>query len=119
MQQPFFAARRLILEGYFSGTINLAIAPYQYEVKQAKYTFRQIKWAADAPAEDFSFFDCRILRDTGEAFTGLIYYPHPETKPEHFQSPDVLEILAPYMGGLQYGNELMIEVNCQQMNFRC
>ncbi|CDN16785.1 hypothetical protein RintRC_4485 [Richelia intracellularis] len=47
--------------------------------------------------------------------TGLIYYPHPETKPEHFQSPDVLEILTGYIDNLHYGDELTLEVNSQQI----
>ncbi|HIK33490.1 MAG TPA: hypothetical protein IGS17_04765 [Oscillatoriales cyanobacterium M59_W2019_021] len=115
MQKPFFRERGLDLEGYFPGTINLSIAPHQYRVRQAKYTFKNIKWSIDAPAEDFSFFDCRIIPISGEAIVGSIYYPHPETKPEHFQSPDILELLAPYISDLTYGNELTIEVDQRQI----
>lgn len=115
MQKSFFRELGLDLEGYFPGTINLSIAPHRYRICQAKQTFRSVKWSSDAPAEDFSFFDCRIIPISGEAIAGSIYYPHPETKPEHFQSPDILELLAPYIRDLQYGNELTLEVDGRQI----
>ncbi|MEM8603806.1 MAG: hypothetical protein AAGF24_08225 [Cyanobacteria bacterium P01_H01_bin.121] len=116
MQKPFFQQLGLDLGDYFNGTINLAIAPYQYQVKQAKYTFRDVKWSANDPAEDFSFFDCRVITNSNQPLTGLIYYPHPETKPEHLQPPDILEVLTPFIHGLSYGDELLISVKSQQMN---
>ena len=119
MQIPYFAELGLKLEQYYSATINLAIFPHRYEIINPKYTFRNVKWSAENPAEDFSFFDCRILMPskefTSSGIEGLIYYPHPETKPEHFQSPDVVEILTTYIDNLHYGDELMIEVDSQQM----
>ena len=115
IQKPFFSERGLQLDQYFSGTINLSIHPHQYEIINAKYTFRNMKWLQDTPAEDFSFFDCRIRLDKGEFLNGLIYYPHPETKPEHFQSADILEILTTYVNNLKYGDELIIEVDSQQI----
>jgi hypothetical protein len=124
MQKPFFRDRGLDLSAYFPGTINLSIAPYKYEINQAKYTFEHVKWSPNHPAEDFSFFDCQISIDVDSpeerpcqrVVNGLIYYPHPETKPEHFQSPDILEILAPPIAGLAYEQELIIAVNMQQIN---
>lgn len=115
MQKPFFRELGLDLEGYFPGTINLSIAPHRYRIRQAKHTFKNVKWSSDAPAEDFSFFDCRIIPTSGEAIAGSIYYPHPETKPEHFQSPDILELLAPYISDLTYGSKLTIEVDRTQI----
>jgi hypothetical protein len=118
MQRPFFRDRGLDLSEYFPGTINLSIAPYKYEIERAKYTFKQVKWSPNDPAEDFSFFDCQILLAVDRVFNGLIYYPHPETKPEHFQSPDILEILAPFISNLAYENELIIAVNNQQISIK-
>ena len=116
MQKAFFRERGLNLEEYFLGTLNLSIAPYRYEVRQAKYTFRNVKWSPNDPAEDFSFFDCQILTPTHKRLSGLIYYPHPETKPEHFQAPDVLEIITSFIGDLKYGDALTLEVDRQQMD---
>ena len=114
MQKAYFHQQGLNLDGYYLGTINLSISPYQYEVKQAKYTFRQVKWSANEPAEDFSFFDCRLVRPDG-IIPGYIYYPHPETKPEHFQPPNTLEIMSSFIPNLRYNNELIIELNPNQI----
>ena len=81
MQIPYFAELGLKLEQYHSATINLAISPHQYKIINPKYTFRNVKWSAENPAEDFSFLDCRILLPSErltlskvEMLTGLIYY---------------------------------------------
>ena len=114
MQQAAFAAQGLVLDSYFPGTINVSIHPYSYIVKQSKHTLRQVKWADDAPPEDFSFFDCRLILD-GQRSEGLIYYPHPETKPEHFQDAATLEVLTAFMDGLSYGIFLALELNPNQL----
>ena len=114
MQQSAFATRGLNLDSFFPGTINVSIHPYLYRVRQAKYTFRQIKWA-DTPPEDFSFFDCRIMLKTGPWVNGLIYYPHPETKPEHFQDPTTLEVLTEFVEGLNYGTDITLELDPKQL----
>jgi len=116
MQIPFFQECGLDLSQYFPGTINISIAPHNYEIKQAKYTFKNIKWAANEPAEDFSFCDCVIFLSTDRSQLGLIYYPHPETKPEHFQTPDTLEIITFFIDDLKYGDNLIIAVDNQQIN---
>lgn len=115
MQKPFFYKKGLDLEAYFSGTLNISISPHQYSVKQAKYTFKNLKWAEKEPAEDFSFFDCRIHLKNREVKEGLIYYPHPETKPEHFQAADILEIITFKIDNLNYGDEVILEVDNQQI----
>ena len=115
MQKPFFYQQGLDLEPYFSGTLNISISPSQYTVKQAKYTFKNIKWAEKEPAEDFSFFDCRILLKNGEVKEGLIYYPHPDTKPEHFQAADILEIITFKIDDLNYDDEVILDVDSQQI----
>ncbi|MGD1895528.1 MAG: hypothetical protein ACFB16_01100 [Phormidesmis sp.] len=116
MQRTVFRTLGLDLDAYFMGTINVAIAPQKYKIKKAKHTFKQVKWSPNDPAEDFSFFDCRISLKENKKIEGLIYYPHPETKPEHFQSPDTLEIIMPFIDGLKYGDEIMLEVDNQQLS---
>ena len=112
MQFPFFAKHGLQLGGFFPGTINLDISPASYRILQPKQTIADLRWHPDCPPETFSFFDCRI---DGEA--ALIYYPHPETKPEHFQSPSVLEILAPELEGIRYGKRVQLSTKPQQIEF--
>jgi hypothetical protein len=115
LQKPLFAAKGLELDRYFSGTINVSIYPYKYSIKKSKYTFRDVQWSSAAVAEDFSFFDCRVILNDGTKLEGLIYYPHPDTKPEHFQSPDIFEIITQFIHGLQYGNEVVLEVDETQI----
>lgn len=115
MQRPHFLALGLDLQAFHLGTLNVSIAPLSYHVQQARQTFRQVKWHPTEPAEDFSFFDVRASRPGTGPVTGLIYFPHPDTKPEHFQRPDVLELLLPFMSGLSYGMELNLEIPAAQM----
>lgn len=117
LQRPIFAELGLDLSPYFLGTLNLSIAPHRYKIRQAKYTFRQIQWSPVAPAEDFSFFDCRLRFGSQLPLNGLIYYPHPETKPEHFQSPTTLEVIALWINDLQAGDSVQLEVDPQQISF--
>ncbi len=116
MQAPYFRALGLDLTPFHPGTLNVSIAPLRYQVLEPRLTFRQVKWHPTEPAEDFSFFDCRI-HFNGAICTGLIYYPHPETKPAHFQATDVLEILAPPIDGLIYGDYIKLDVDPMQMCF--
>ncbi|HEX2749702.1 MAG TPA: hypothetical protein VHM91_16950 [Verrucomicrobiales bacterium] len=115
MQAPFFREMGLDLSPFHSGTVNVSIAPLVYRVVRPAVTFRQVQWHPVEPAEDFSFFDVRVQTPNGGTATGYIYYPNPETKPEHFQQPDVLELLLPFLEGLHYGMSLTIEVPAQQM----
>jgi hypothetical protein len=115
MQSPYFRALGLDLDAFYTGTLNVSIAPMTYRVVGPKLTFRQVRWHPTEPAEDFSFFDVRLIREDASIIDGLIYYPHPETKPEHFQSPDVLELLLPFVEGLRYGDGVRLEIPREQM----
>ena len=119
MQNPYFKTLGLDLGDYHPGTLNISIAPHRYEVRRAPYTFHGVKWHPTEPAEDFSFFDVRLIRPGGPSISGLIYFPHPDTKPEHFQQPDVLELLLPFVDGLAYGAELTLEIPTDQMVIEC
>lgn len=117
MQLPFFKELGLDLSTFHLGTLNVGIAPLNYRVGQPKFTFRDLKWHPTEPAEDFSFFEVVVLRDDGPPVEGFIYFPHPDTKPEHFQKPDVLELLLPWTEGLAYGMKIRLEVPPEQMMF--
>lgn len=116
LQAPHFAAQGIDLTAFYLGTLNLSIAPYRYTIGQPKCTLRGVRWSAISPPEDFSFFDCQ-LSVNDRTVMGLVYYPHPETKPEHFQAPDILEVLAPQLAGIGYGDRLMIAIDPAQIQF--
>ncbi|MEZ5385194.1 MAG: hypothetical protein R3F13_06745 [Prosthecobacter sp.] len=117
MQAPHFAAQGLDLSGFHFGTVNVSIAPRSYRVKTPRHLFRSLKWHPVEPAEDFSIFDVTVELEDHQSVSGLIYHPHPDTKPEHFQKPDVLELLLPWTEGLAYGMNIMLEVPEEQMEF--
>ena len=117
MQLPLFAALGLDLSTVYPGTLNVSIEPFTYRVGNPKLTFRDVKWHPTEPAEDFSFFDVTVHRENRPPLAGLIYCPHPDTKPTHFQKPDVLELLLPWTKGLSYGNDIILEVPGEQMSF--
>ena len=111
MQTPFFQKLGLDLTPYYPGTLNVSLAPRRYQVAHAPWTFPLVKWHPVDSAETFSFFHVwRILSD-GREVAGLVYYPHPETKPKHFQPDDMLELLFPKMDDLAYGAEMTLEVD--------
>jgi hypothetical protein len=115
MQLPFFAELGLDLSAFYPGTLNVSIAPLSYRVVQPRHTFRALKWHSEDPAEDFSFFDVTVHPDGAAPVRGWIYHPHPDTKPVHFQKPDVLELLLPWTEGLSYEAKIKLEVPVEQM----
>lgn len=115
LQSPFFKERGLDLAGYYSATLNISIFPYTFKVKKAEYYFRQVEWTTKHPPEDFSFSRCRITHHhTG--YEGLIYYPHPETKIRHHQNSSMVEVIAPYIEAIKYGDLVEIALNLNEID---
>ena len=109
MQAPFFMERGLDLSRFYSGTLNISIAPRTFRVRNARFHFPAVRWTSKHPPEHFSFSPCTLI--VGKAFyEGLIYYPHPETKARHHQDDSVIEVLAPYVAGVGYGDRIGLEV---------
>ena len=107
LQIPRFAERGLDLSGYHRGTLNVSISPLSCRIGKAWKIFPKVKWSPVMPSENFSFFRCGIRPIGAEIFTSaLIYWPHPSTKPEYFQDPSILEILAPFLQGIGYGSRV-------------
>lgn len=116
MQRPHFLALGLDLSRYHPGTLNVSLAPLRYTLRTPRHTFRAVKWHPTEPAEDFSFVDVKARLPGEREVQGLIYHPHPETKPEHFQCEHVLELLLPWMGGLACGLVVRLDVPTEQMS---
>lgn len=114
MQIPFFTALGLDLSNFFKGTLNVSIHPKKYLVKKPEYTFRNINWISNYPAEDFSFSGCRIIfKDL--IYNGFVYYPHPDTKINHFHNSSTLEIIAPEVPGVKYECQICLEINTSEI----
>ncbi|MGI0484394.1 hypothetical protein ACN4EK_03090 [Pantanalinema rosaneae CENA516] len=110
LQIPYFQALGLDLSAYFPGTLNVSIAPQQFQLIQPQYRFEQVEWTDRHPPETFSFSACWVIFDSIR-YGGWIYYPDPATKRTHFQPASTLEILAPPIRGITYGDRLTLEIN--------
>lgn len=115
MQAPHFRRRGLDIDRFHRGTLNVTIAPRKPVPVRPRMTFPDVRWHPTEPAEDFSFCDAAVRTAVGQEFTGLVYYPHPETKPEHFQDEHVLELLMPEIPGIEYGQEIELAIDPAQM----
>ena len=114
MQTPHFKRLGLDISLFFPGTLNINIRPYQFKVNLPQYTFKNLQWNNNSPPETFSFSPCQLVYKDVE-YTGLVYYPHPETKPDHFQDDSTLEILAPVVDSIEYGGSIQLILNPQEI----
>ncbi len=113
-QRPFFTKGGLDLSSYFNGSLNIDIRPFRFAMLKPEFTFYHVEWTDLHPPEHFSFSHCRVFfRDV--EYDGWVYYPHPETKLRHFQNPSLLEVIAMPIPGIQYGDELQVLLNPQEI----
>ena len=115
MQEPYFKELGFDLSDYYPGTLNVSIAPHTYKTLSPIKTFKNLKWHPTDPPEDFSFFDVRLILKDKPSIAGLVYHPHPETKPKHLQAPDVLELLFPFLDDLSYNQQITLEFPSEQI----
>jgi len=113
-QRPLFKARGLDLSNYFNGTLNIDIHPHMFQLIEPEFTFHNVEWTDLHPPEHFSFSRCKGIYQNVE-YEGWVYYPHPETKLRHFQNPSLLEVIAPPIPNIKYGDELDVMVNPQEV----
>lgn len=113
-QKPYFKALGLDLDAMFDGTLNISIEPYAFEMAEPRHTFRGVKWTDLTNPEDFSFSGCKVRFDDME-YEGWVYYPHPETKKDHFQDTSTVEVLTPFIEGIRYGDALELLLDTQEV----
>ena len=109
-QKPYFKDLGLDLSPYFNGTLNISIAPLEFEMTKPELTFPLVEWTDLHPPETFSFSRCKAKFE-GKEYAGWVYYPHPETKKTHFQNPSLIEVITREIPNLKYGDAIEIEVN--------
>lgn len=113
-QRPIFKSRGLDLSGYFNGTLNIDIRPHAFQMIRPEFTFHHVEWTDLHPPEHFSFSRCKVVVEDVE-YEGWIYYPHPETKLRHFQNPSLLEVIAYPISKIDYGDEIKVLVNPEEI----
>ncbi len=107
MQMPFFKAMGLDLSGCWPGTLNVSIAPRTWALERANYCFERLMWTHLHPPETFSFVHLQLTWQK-QTVPAWLCYPHPETKAAHYQAATVMEVLAPRLEGLKYGETVRI-----------
>lgn len=115
IQIPFFKALGLDLSGCHPGTINVDVSPCRIDPGPESLLFERVKWHPEMPAETFSFAKATLVHG-GVRHPAWIYWPHPETKAEHFQPAGVAEVIAPRIDGLAYGDAVTLELDAGQGN---
>ncbi len=113
MQTPHFRALGVDLSLFYPGTLNVSIAPAVFTL-QPPITLPLVKWSARHDPESFSFTPIQ-LHWRQQSFDGLIYYPHLETKINHFQDPSVLELLLPHIPGIAYGSKVTLSASVDNL----
>jgi len=116
-QKPHFKELGLDLDRFYSGTLNVSIAPATFTMVNPAYTFRQVSWTDLHPPEDFSFSPCSVKYE-GKWHDGFVYYPHPETKRRNFQHSSILEILTEYIPGIDYGEKVEIILRTDEIRLK-
>lgn len=117
MQIPFFKKRGFDVSHFFMGTINISFSNFTFELVNPVYYFPKIKWCADLPAENFSFFSCNLNLLDNSPVDAFVYWPHPSTKPAFHQDPSVLEFLAPKIANISYGKKIHVTSNQDSISF--
>lgn len=116
-QKPLFKALGLDLYGYFNGTLNISIAPLIFEMTAPEFTFPLVEWTDLHPPETFSFSRCIVVYKNIE-YPGWVYYPHPETKRNHYQNPSLLEVITKRIPEIKYGDSLEVGIDPKEITLR-
>lgn len=116
-QKPYFKELGLDLSPYFNGTLNISIAPLEFEMTNPELTFPLVEWTDLHPPETFSFSRCKVIFE-GKEYEGWVYYPHPETKKTHFQNPFLIEVIAREIPNTKYGDRIEIVINANEITVR-
>lgn len=114
MQIPFFKALGLDLSDYWAGTMNVSISPHTWALRNVDYCFEQLEWTPLHPAETFSFVRLQLGWQQ-QSVAAWLYRPHPETKAAHHQSSSVMEIIAPRLDGVAYGDKVQLAFAAQAL----
>ena len=115
MQKPFFKALGLDLDSYYEGTLNISIAPYTFTMNNPEFKFLGVEWTDKHPKENFFFSRCKVIFNDLE-YLGWVYYPDPSTKKAHFQSPSIVEVIAPKIPNVGKDAEVKLVLNTNEVS---
>jgi len=110
MQFPFFKKMGLDLNHFYKGTINIDISPYKWRPQKPDYYLKLVNWSNQIPPESFMFFECELLFES-KTYPGIIYFPDPKTKVQHFQKENMIEVIGTKVSGLEYEMQIAIKID--------
>ncbi|MCZ6737957.1 MAG: hypothetical protein O7B77_08265 [Actinobacteria bacterium] len=114
MQIPVFQRLGLDLSWAYPATLNISVAPKRIRITRPWHVFSDVRWFEDWPPESFSFSTCAVeYGDTRHR--AVIYYPHEETRTDHFQEPSIVEVLASHISDIKTGSEVTLWVDPTQV----
>jgi hypothetical protein len=114
-QKPYFKKLGLDLYPYYNGTLNISIAPFRFKIVKPEFKFERVEWTDLHPPETFSFSRCNVIFKNKE-YAGWVYYPHPETKKNHFQDPSLIEVIIVKIEDIKYGNSVELVINTSEIH---
>jgi len=115
LQKPFFEERGFCMKKLYLATLNIDIPNHEFTIVKPTYHFKHLKWEEDSPPETFSIVPC-TLKYKMKQYDAFIYYPHVETKTNHIQKKSTLEILAPFIEEISYGDNIQLILDTQKIN---
>lgn len=109
LQRKFFEHTALDFSALHNGTINVDITPFIFTVQEPCCEVKEVKWHPDKTevSETFWFLEC-TLEFRNKVYAGYLYYPHPATKIGKFPGHHVMEILAPFVEEMTYGETVLL-----------
>jgi hypothetical protein len=116
-QKPYFKKLGLDLDQFFTGTLNISIAPLTFEMHAPSYTFQLVAWTDLHPPETFSFSPCQVSFKNAD-HAGWVYHPHAETKMRNFQNASLVEVITGFIPGITYGAKIILKIDPQQIQVR-
>ena len=96
------------------GTINVSIAPHFCVWRRPEPTISRFKWSHEQPPEDFGLSRCRIIAE-GSEYRAWVYCPLPRTKTQHLHDASIVEVIAPRIGGLFYGQNVSLSLDARYL----
>ena len=114
LQFPLFKGLGLDLEHFHPATLNLSIAPATFNMKVADYCFENLNWIEGFNPETFSFVSCELVIQ-GHTYPAWVYYPHPETKTRDFHNNSLIEVLAPFIENVAYGDKVELRLDSEKI----
>jgi len=111
-QKPFFKMAGIPgIADVFNGTINVDISPLVFTILRPNYE-AECEWERGFN-ERFWFVETSLTHNTQD-YRGYVYYPCPGPLKKHVTN-NVLEVLAPPIEGLKYGDAIRLGYDSERL----